>query len=813
MMLNLSPAEWIWYPSQRTIPNTFVLFRRTVVAYGRPVAASGYLHVESRYRLWVNGVRIQSGPAVSDPRWPEADPVDLASYLTPGENVIAVEALYFGHGEGTWVPTKPGFIFKLDLCDERGTQSIVSDPSWQARIDWAHRPGQHKRWFLRALQEQFDARQEAHGWKSPGYQPDASWKFAASIGGHPDKPALCCNYADYLNDATCRDASHAELRARSIPLSDETLIPVHRLRHAESVRWLQPRDDWFLFRSPESFSIKAAPPPHVTPEGVYEITLDGDPASAMALTFELQEEVVGWPYFSIDAPDGAVVELMVLEAHDPAGTLWLDNQYFAWTRFICREGVNRFETFDYESLRWMQLHISGPAGRVRIRDVGVRRKIYHWKHRPDIRCADSLLQRIFDAAINTNLNSAIEHVVDGVARERQQYLGDGGHQCHAIRLAFGQTDIIDRLLITYSQGIGNEGYFSHAYPASDMLFTRLGQRQLGMTPWGPILDHSVSVAFECWNHYFYTGSLDFLGEIYPRLIKFAQYLWSLVREHGLLPVDDLGTATVWMDNADISKQCSFNLYASAMYTHALAPLADAMGDPATAAQSRGRGSALLSATVARFWDARRHVFIDNLPWMDRPGKARLFDRTLANAILFDQCPGGNVAEAVRCLADRVPEMCLSYPANAGWRYWALAKHGRADITIAELRTIWATMQSVLLNNTIGEGWESAPDSGAQWSHCAVAPLYCLYMDIVGIKPLAPGFAEYEVRPQLFDFGDLELTAHLATGPLHFKAVRSEGGYELSMDVPIGNGSILHPDGRREPLKAGTTNHFRIMVPG
>ena len=25
--LNLSPARWIWYPSERVLPNTFILFR------------------------------------------------------------------------------------------------------------------------------------------------------------------------------------------------------------------------------------------------------------------------------------------------------------------------------------------------------------------------------------------------------------------------------------------------------------------------------------------------------------------------------------------------------------------------------------------------------------------------------------------------------------------------------------------------------------------------------------------------------------------------------------------------------------------
>ena len=108
---DLRPAEWIWYPSERTLPNTFVLFRRQLHLAAPPRRATGWLHAESRYLLEVNGSRLQWGPAPSDPRWAEADPLDLTKALTAGENAIGVTALFFGHGDGTWPIGKPGFLF------------------------------------------------------------------------------------------------------------------------------------------------------------------------------------------------------------------------------------------------------------------------------------------------------------------------------------------------------------------------------------------------------------------------------------------------------------------------------------------------------------------------------------------------------------------------------------------------------------------------------------------------------------------------------------------------------------------------------
>lgn len=112
--LNLSPAKWIWYPAGRTLQNTFILFRKDVILKEKPLQANGWILADSRYRLFVNGKRVQWGPAPSDPRWQEADPLDLAGYLVEGKNTIAVEVCYFGTGDGTSPMGKPGFIMNLD---------------------------------------------------------------------------------------------------------------------------------------------------------------------------------------------------------------------------------------------------------------------------------------------------------------------------------------------------------------------------------------------------------------------------------------------------------------------------------------------------------------------------------------------------------------------------------------------------------------------------------------------------------------------------------------------------------------------------
>ena len=84
-------------------------------------------------------------------------------------------------------------------------------------------------------------------------------------------------------------------------------------------------------------------------------------------------------------------------------------------------------------------------------------------------------------------------------------------------------------------------------------------------------------------------------------------------------------------------------------------------------------------------------------------------------------------------------------ALGGWNVFT--RGGRVDVVLKILRERWATMPSVLLNNTLQEDWKVQPDSGSQWSHCAVVPLYFLFMSVAGLTPLSPGFKRVEIRPQ------------------------------------------------------------------
>jgi hypothetical protein len=71
-------------------PETHGLFRKTVHLDQVPDRAPARVTADSRYALFVNGQEVFRGPIRSQPRRLHYDLFDLAPYLQPGENVLAV---------------------------------------------------------------------------------------------------------------------------------------------------------------------------------------------------------------------------------------------------------------------------------------------------------------------------------------------------------------------------------------------------------------------------------------------------------------------------------------------------------------------------------------------------------------------------------------------------------------------------------------------------------------------------------------------------------------------------------------------------
>jgi len=814
--LDLSPAKWIWYPAGRTLQNTFVLFRKDIVLDKKPHKAIGWILADSRYRLFVNGKRIQWGPAPSDPRWQEADPIDLTAFLTEGKNVIAVEVCFFGSGDGTHPMGKPGFILNLDMDQEK----LVTDASWDCFLAKSWRPGQYKRWFLRSLQEEFDARLYPYGWDTSDFKPDENWTKAILVSQDGKEPSVCNSSSEYVWEIF-GDKQLSEIRKRSIPTMREFDFHVTTLEESMWIHWKRPAEDYFDLLVSDAFETIDKPITRSLGDGEWEISPQGNYAAA--LTFSFPEQGVGWPHFTIDAPEGTIVELLVHEAHQKGGPALINSHFNSWSRFICKEGINHFETFDFESFRWLQLHIRNFNRPIKIASVGMRRRIYPWKSEPTIVISDDTIQHVVNAAVNTLFNCAQETLVDGMARERQQYSGDGSHQLHAVIQTLGDITLPYRFVNTFSQGLSIDGYFMDSWPAWDRL-ARTVERQMHLTGWGPILDHSIGFCFDAFHYYMYTGDLQGLKEVYPRLLSFFSYLYKLTdKSEHLVPVENLGMCSVYIDHEAYKqtkhKQLALNLYIVAMCRNALSTLCQAFGDTQKADEINQYAADILQGCIQKFWDKEQQVYVNNLPWKDEEGEIRYCDRSLATALIFDLCPNGETAKALNLLEQSPAEMGVSYPCNAVWPLWALVKYRKINTVLSDLREKWGNMSSVWANNTLQEFWQAYPDEGSQWSHCAMYPLIALNQGIAGVYPLKPGCVRIKMEPQLGDLEHIRFDVQTLKGAIQFSAQGIKGKRELRLQVPDSLSIELRLDKREKvdlPLlrtEKDGINVYKITHPG
>ncbi|MDD6209696.1 MAG: alpha-L-rhamnosidase, partial [Bacteroidales bacterium] len=699
-------------------------------------------------------------------------------YLREGKNVIACEVLFYGTGDGTHPMGKPGFLFNADLDDF----SIISDNTWKCHLARSWKPGQYKRWFLRALQEDFDARLYPYGWNDTLFQENNSWLAAQKISDRADKPSICTSYTEYQWDISS-DTTISQIRKRSVPAMREYCIPAYRLRDKYRIDWLRSPEEYFDMLTPHSFRLSEKPLLLKQDSNTYTVEPCGDKGAV--LTFEFKEQGVGWPYFTIDAPEGTIVEMLVHEGHNPENRTIINSHFNSWSRFTCKEGENVFEPFDFESFRWLQLHIRNFDRAVKIKNIGMRRRVYPWKQVPVISVSDDTLQHIIDASINTLNNSAQEIIVDGMARERQQYSGDGGHQLHPIFQVFGEQQLPFRYINTFSQGSSIEGYFMDCWPAWDRL-ARVAERQMGLTGWGPIIDHGIGFNFDTFFYYLYTGDKEGLNEVYPRLVKFFHYLVSLTKE-GLIPGEDIGLCSVYIDHQAYKKQrhkeLALNLYTATMCRHALAPLCRLFNDEATASKAERYADRQIKVCIDRFWSKDKRTFVCNLPWADEENELRYCDRSLSLALLYHLCPNDDTERSLDILANMPRELGTGYPCNSVWHYWALAENGRMDVVIGELKEKWGKMLSVWENNTLQEFFHSTHDNNSQWSHCPVAPLVMLYQGVAGAKPLDTGGNRYRIWPQPDILTYVKFPIHTQNGIIGFESKEAKGKRVIRLDVP------------------------------
>jgi hypothetical protein len=673
------------------------------------------------YRLYINGQYVGRGPDRSADRFPYADCHDITALIRPGPNVIAVLAHYVGSGlTGRAWPLydgPPGLLVELDL----GTQVIVSDDSWQLRLDPSHLPSPRTPHGFRGFKEYVDARQLDDGWLAVDHD-DRAWAAATVVaplqGGFWRAPV-----------------------SREIPF-------LRTQRHALVDAWARQQRYNAVTNLYRLLSDRQAS------RGPTRVSL-ADPGESAGIDVDLGRCMAGFPHLALSQCRGGQVDVYLgdtFHRFHEARILLPDQGDVQWTGLDWRGG------------RFMSVEFSGFTGETAVDRIAFDECSYPFEPRGQFICDDDTFNRIWEACRLTAGNCVMDHPSADVGREQAIWFGDFVVHNRALWSCFGDARpalkaVRQAFAVQRSDGMlpvpgpGDRGYGQD-------------EGESGFIPGGLLwLDHAMGVVLVLRDAVLASGALHDAQRHLPQVLAFLDFLRTLCNERHMIEnnprhplVVHLGWSpffNLWLAKDDAGS-CEI-LGAQAMRVRTLdaaADLAQWTGQ-ATLAQSLRAQSAELRASIhLRYFDASRGLYRDGFH-AGRP--VQRYSQVLNAHALLAQIPSAGARET--CLTQMATSplaVASTCPYDTTLIAEALFRGGRTSEAMALLRD---HLGAIVLNEKhpqIVEYFDRGLSGGERyrhpdWSRChpfGTGPAYLLAEHVVGIQALEPGFTAIRLKPNL-----------------------------------------------------------------
>ena len=798
-------ARWIWSPGRTARPCHFAYFRKTFRA-GRGVRRGRVrCAADSRYRLWLNGAYVGSGPARGHPEHPYYD--THAVTLTGGVNTVAVVVQHYASPPAIFASVRGGLLCQIDAG---GTTLAATDRSWRALASAAYRT------LAGYIYPQaFDARAEPEGWEQGGFD-DAAWPQARHVGAPLAPPEA--------------------LRPRPIPNLTDTRIEPRTVLAAglcfdDRRRDLTGEND--VAESLWRCRLAAAPPGVFSPAlGPYApwprrpLRVRLAAGQAAYLTLDFGAETLAAVEIAARAPAGVILDIGYSECllDNRVATRWQNGRLSE--RIVLRAGRTRHRMSQPRGFRYVMLRVANRPGRraaeVVLEDVAAHEAVYPARPRGRFRADDPLLERIYRLSART-VNLCMEDAfTDCPWRERSQWVGDVQPEALFAYYCFGAYDLARKAVLEFASGTTGEGWLPCVFPAT---------RNANLPTWGmrfPVI---------AWEYYLHTGDRDALGALYDGVRRQMRWLAGYEDRRGLA-VGLPGWRFVDWTCLDVNANDGA---VQGWYLEALqcsAKLARAVGDADGASDFTRRARRLRDALGGLYWSKARRAFLKYRPGSPvRPPQAHPDLIGQHENFLFPLLKVGTPAmrrQALDAVAGSaglfLPDLGEYQSAHrdgqsgtyAGekilrigtpfWSFYALAalmEAGRTVEALDYMRIGWGLMLDAGAtscwemwdrNSSLCHGWSAAP--------AMILPAY-----VLGVRPTRPGFARFEVRPRPGDLRWARGRVPTPRGDIRVGWERRGDGLACEVTVPDGARATLVPPGpgaERTDLPPG---RHTVKVPG
>ncbi|MEZ4699973.1 MAG: alpha-L-rhamnosidase N-terminal domain-containing protein [Rhodothermales bacterium] len=753
-------AAWIAPPDADLQAFGVYHFRRTFELAAAPAAFIVHVSADNRYRLFVNGEPVSSGPQRSDLMHWRYETVDLAPYLHAGSNVIA--ALVWNWGSQRPVAQhsyRTGFLLQGNSPAEA---VINTDATWKVFADAAYAPiaigfRDVGGYYASPPGEEVDGARYPWGWETAGFD-DTAWPQAQGGQGFGSR------FTQLRGQHPNGEAGAWQLTPRTIPPMEEAPVRFARVRRAEGVA----AGEGFL-------------------TGAGDLVIP--PNTEASLVLDQGHLTNAYAILETSAGAGSTITLTYAESgKDEQGRKGnrneLEGKRIAGVRDVFHpDGGDhrRFQTLWFRTYRYVQLDVKTADQPLRIHDLHGLFTGYPFELKARFDSDLPWLADVWTMNWRGARLCAWETFFDTPYYEQLQYIGDTRIQALMTLYMSGDDRLMRQAITHFNLSRIPEGITNSRYPSE------LGQY---IPPFSLLY---VAMVHDYW---MYRSDADFVRNLVPGIESVLAWFEAYIDDTGMMeplpwwPYVDWA----WPGGRPPGANDGHSAMITLQYVYALqraADLEDALGLPAAAARYRTLAADRIADVRARAWVAERGLF------RDAPESDAFSQQTNVMAVLTDAVPAAEQhAVMERVLADTSLTQSTYY--YSFYVFEALRKAGMADRYIEQLAP-WQEMLAMGLTTTPETPEPTRSDSHAWAAH----PNYGLLATVLGIRPASPGFATVEIAPALGPLKRAEGVLPVEQGDIRVKLERrGTAGVQAEIVLPDGLSGSFVWAGQRTMLRPG-----------
>jgi alpha-L-rhamnosidase len=512
----------------------------------------------------------------------------------------------------------------------------------------------------------------------------------------------------------------------------------------------------------------------ITPEQPAEF-LPCDEQGTYAV-IDFGKEVTGFPVLQIEgAVGGEIIDLgysEVLSGPDGAilspvegtvGQVNCDRHSVHYAdRYICKPGTQEFRTFDKRAFRYLQLDVRGIRQPLRVGPITLLLSTYPVEYQGQFECSDPRLNRIWEIGRWTVQLNMEDAYTDCPWRERGQWWGDARIQALVNYYAFGDRSLIRYGLRTMGHSQDSEGWTRGIYP----------------TDWSYAILPTFSLIWiiSLLDYFQFSGDSKFTGECMNVVEGILDACDRHRAEHGLLRNMPYWLFVDWSGVDSTGESASVN----ALYHGALrgaVQLARSIGRSDLAHKYSAIAEEVCTGMKRVLWDNDLHCFHEN--WRDGQLSMLISEQANCWAVAFEVVVGEEAARVMRAIThEKKANVVIGTPYFSFYMLESLAKGSDHAQALEYIRSHWSRM----VDWGATTWWENWHTNGSLCHGWSSAPTYFLQAEILGARPLSPGWDDILIEPHPADLTWGRGTIPTPHGTISIEW-KNENGFTLRIEVP------------------------------